>query len=102
MKSGSIIRVTIGGKRWPIHFLPPHKMPKGADGEPDLGTCFNPNQKGKKILINNSLKGRELVAVVVHELMHALQWDMSEEWVHNTSEDVAHVLDKLGLLNVEA
>ena len=89
--------VTIKRKRWELVFLPPSQMPT-EDGKPIRGQCDGPGQTKKKIKINNSLRGEERVEVIIHEMLHAADWDKDEEWVEQVAEDIARVLHKLNLL----
>jgi hypothetical protein len=78
--------VTIGGKRWALQFVPLR----------DLGECDNPKSIHKRIRIKRSLKGRERLDTLIHEMAHAADWPKSEEWVESFATDVARVLWKLG------
>ena len=81
------MRVTVRGKRWALRFTALRKC---------HGSCESPTTKRKEIRINSKLKGVKLLDTLVHELLHAGGWDMSEEWVHEMGTDIAKALWDLG------
>ena len=83
------MRVEIRGRRYSLKF-------GAASVVSALGSCDAPDSKGKTIRIRRSLRGRDRMTVVVHELLHAALWDLSEESVDETAEAVARVLWSLG------
>ena len=61
-----------------------------------LGYCDSPKEKNKKIVVDSRLKDKKELEIILHEMMHAAQWDLDEEVVAHVSEDFARVLWKLG------
>lgn len=88
------MRVSLLGKRWKLRFLPLGRM-KHAEGQV-LGLCDPPTKPGKEILIDNKLKDQELLEVLIHEMLHAVDWNQSEETIGTQAHDIAKVLWKLG------
>jgi hypothetical protein len=51
----------------------------------------------RKISINSTLRGRELLENLLHEMLHATSYHVTDEdWVHRTAEEMSVVLDDLG------
>jgi len=82
--------VTILGKRWRLSFAPHLGR--------NLGTCEHPETPSKTIRIQAGLKGTELVEVLIHEMLHAANWHLNEEFVDHFCRDAARALKRLGLL----
>jgi hypothetical protein len=62
-----------------------------------LGDCDPPDTPNPKIRIDNGIRrNRDRMMAVIHEVLHACQWDLSEEAVAEISRDMANVLHKLG------
>ena len=83
------IHVTIGGKRWRLAFV--SRLPDGADGD-----CDGPQVPNKTMRIKRSLADKKKLEVILHESLHAADWHRSEEWVHETAEDLTRILWRLG------
>jgi len=61
------------------------------------GSCDSPARAKPKITINPKLKNdKELLTVLIHEMLHACFWDMSEEAVKESADSMANVLYRLG------
>jgi hypothetical protein len=62
------------------------------------GDIDNPSTKAKKIRISNKVEDEteELLEVVIHECLHGLVWDLSEESVSESAQDLAKILYRLG------
>lgn len=86
--------VTFFRKRWQLVF---EKMPK------DDGRCDSPDTPNKKIRINPNVKRNDIhyLDVVLHELLHAAHWNLSEEAVEEYATNAAQLLYKLGFRLVE-
>lgn len=81
------MQVKIRGKKWNLRFARLRK---------DLGYCQPPDKPNKEILIRSSLKGEELLDTLIHEILHAGDWDKDEPWVDEVATDMARILWKLG------
>lgn len=75
--------VHVGGKRWEL--TRPSRLATRGD-------CDGPHIPGKQIRIRAGLTGEDELEVILHELLHAADWNASEEWVHNTALDLARIL----------
>lgn len=82
--------VTVRGRRWDLLF---ERLAKTRQCD---GLCDPPQKPGKKIRIEQSLSGERRLEIILHELMHAGHWDMSEEAVEEFAADAARILTKLG------
>jgi hypothetical protein len=82
------MRIRIGGKYWDLTF---------KELDPEIGgECDSPDTTNKQIRICTDNNGKELLEVILHELLHASDWSKDEEWVEEIAYDIAHVLWKLG------
>lgn len=50
----------------------------------------------RTIKIRKSLRGERQLDVIIHELLHGCHWDLDEQAITETAEDVARVLWRLG------
>lgn len=66
-----------------------------------LGYCDPPDKANKEIVIDSRLHGQKLVEIVLHEAMHACQWDLEESAVAAIAHDCARLLAKLSLIKEE-
>ncbi len=87
------MRVRVRGKLWRLLF---ERLPKSADY---FGVCDAPNVHNKAIRVDRRLSGEKRLEVVLHELLHAGHWDMSEEAVEEFARDAARILTRLGYHN---
>lgn len=83
------------GKCWTLRFV------RGLHRKSLRGECDPPEARGKEIRIDAELVGEELLEVLVHEMLHAANWHAAEEWVEDTSRDVARALTRLGYRRAE-
>ena len=64
------------------------RLPPDADGLCDF--------HGRSIKIRKSLRGERQLEVIIHELLHGCHWDLDEQAITETAEDLARVLYRLG------
>jgi hypothetical protein len=88
------MRVTLVGKRWRLRFMPLGRFRYGTRRV--VGLCDPPDHPGKEILIDSRLKDRDLLEVLLHEMLHAVDWQQSEEAIATQARDISKVLWKLG------
>lgn len=88
------MRIRLLDKFWQLEFLRLGRF--RVDGSRIRGSCDPPTAKSKKILIDSSLHGKELLEVLLHEMGHACDWPRSEEYIAQQAEDMANVLWRLG------
>lgn len=79
--------VTILGKRWQLLY---RRLPHGG------GLCDQPTQPNKAITVDSRLTGENRLRIEIHEMLHAANWHLDEEWVDDASADMARILWKLG------
>jgi hypothetical protein len=84
--------ITILGKRYRLRFIDGRKLPF------DYAQCDEQKAIAKEIRIRQELqrKPRDLVETVIHELLHAADWHLSESFVDATARDIERVLHRLG------
>jgi hypothetical protein len=58
------------------------------------GSCDPPTKPNKEIKLLSSLRGQELLEVMLHEILHAALWDLDEEAIEETAEDAARAIWK--------
>jgi hypothetical protein len=78
-------RVHIGDRFWRVHKT---RVPADRDGD-----C---NWELGRIRVRSSLRGIDLMRVLIHELLHARLWDLDESVVTEFGEVVSAVLDAEG------
>lgn len=83
-------RLKILGKVWRLRFSP---------NLANRGDCDPPHQPGKEIRVSSTLRGEELLEVLLHELVHAAGWHLDESFVERFAADVARALWRLGYRN---
>ena len=88
------MHVTLLCKRYELVF---QKMPAGQHGE-----CDSPDSKSKQIRISNTLKDEQLIEILLHEMLHGLNWRDSEEHIDESGRDLARVLWRLGYRRVQS
>lgn len=84
------LRVRIRDRSWRVRFMPARYMNK------DWGRCYTPAGRHPLIEIRRSLKGKNLIDTIVHELLHAQHPDMAEEAVDTTACMIARALYAAG------
>lgn len=82
--------VILNGKRYLIRRVP--------NLGPYLGHCDPPDAKNKEIRIQAGLPLKEDLDTLIHELLHSMAFDMSEEWVNETASSITRVLLKQYLI----
>jgi hypothetical protein len=84
---------TIAGLKWLWRYT---RLRGGANGWTYLPDHKSPLKSIRKILIDERLTGRLRLEVEIHEAMHALFPQTSEESVTDAAKDVARILWALG------
>jgi hypothetical protein len=80
------IRTTINGEQWRLEFA------HIADfGHCEYGSC----RHTRRIRINPGQSDADLIDTVIHEMIHAQDWDLSEEAVTQRATEIATVLQRL-------
>lgn len=78
-------QVHIGDRRWRIEHC---KCPPDRDGD-----C---NWELRRIRVHQTLRGVDLMRVLIHELLHARFWDLDESAIDECGEVLSAVLDAEG------
>ncbi len=75
--------VTIMGKRWHLRYC--------QVIEPD---CDRPDLPRKQIRIPMRLQRtpKKLMDYLIHEALHAADWNQAEYWTHHTAQDITNLL----------
>jgi hypothetical protein len=85
--------IKLVGKRWRVRFV--SRMA-------DEGRCDPPDQPHKTISIARRLRGERQLDVLLHELLHACNWQLAEEHITQIATDIARALWRLGYRQTEA
>lgn len=86
------MRIKVLGKVWCLRFAP---------NMANRGDCDEPDQRDKEIRIASNLRGEERLEVLLHELVHAADWNLDESFVGQFASDAARALWRLGYRNGE-
>lgn len=86
----------LGGKQYTTKYVTRKQLKDAGYGNED-GVCDPPDAAGREIWIYNKCTGLHRLTVLVHEAKHGQQWDKSEEWVTEASEEYALYLWNAGL-----
>lgn len=93
------MRVWVNGKTWDLSFVGRIGSSRGST---TLGLCEHVGGKHRRIRVLRRLQGQERLRILLHELLHAALWDLSEETVDTVSKDLAEILyQKLGYRSPE-
>lgn len=80
--------LTINGKRYRLRFV---RYRRRVHGE-----CDPPTHPNKEIWIDERLHGEKRLEILIHEMLHAAFWWLSEESVLRTARDLARALTRIG------
>lgn len=84
------IQIRINKKNWKI------KIVKSTEMHPQsLGECDDPSYAKPEIWVKRTQKPIDLMDTVIHEVLHAIRPELSEEAVLDTATTIAKVLWKL-------
>jgi hypothetical protein len=87
----------VNGKSWLIEFVGSDKISRGSWGEADWPTTRRP-----KICIYANQDEKNLINTTIHEVLHAVRPELSEEAVTETADVVTAALFKMGCRLQEA
>lgn len=77
---------TFRSKRWNII-----ESPSELGGE-----CGAPHIKGREMIIPINGDSKNDLDTIIHESLHACLWDLGEESVQESAEDIARIIWRLG------
>jgi hypothetical protein len=78
----------IRGKRWQLVFC---DLPRRTHGE-----CDPPDLPNKQIRVGAKLDEKDTLETIIHEALHAADWDKTEAWIEEVGRDIARILWRLG------
>lgn len=61
-----------------------------------FGDCSGPYHESPEIRIDDQLKPRKELEIVIHEMLHCVFWDLDEKVIATVSRDMAKVLWHVG------
>ena len=70
----------------------PYKIIWDGDTGDAKGTEEYPNKNHPEIEIDSSQVGLSFLNTVIHESLHACQWDLSEEAICETANDISRLM----------
>jgi len=65
----------------------------------ELGGCEGPHVPGREIDIPADGDTENELSTIIHEALHACLWDIDEEAIDTTADDIARLLWRLGWRN---
>ena len=80
----------IGRKNWKVKFV------KSKDLGNSWGQCDSPTARNPKIFVYRGSDRRNLVNTLLHEVLHAVRPELSEEAVTETADVLERALNRLG------
>ena len=84
------IKIKINNKMWKV------KIVKSTDlAAASYGECDHPANAKPEIWVKRSLKPIDMMDTIIHELIHAIRPELSEEAVLETATTIAKALWKL-------
>jgi len=86
--------ITVLGRRWKFEWFKRYTI-KG-----DIvivGDCSSPNEKNKRLRLAKGLKGSALAEELLHEMLHAAGWHVTEEYIKEFSSDYRKAAEKFDL-----
>jgi hypothetical protein len=86
--------VVVRRRRYRLRTVKPRQM--RFHNDKPFGECDSPSDANKEIRILYTLRGVQLLEVIIHELLHAALWDIDEEAISEAARDIARILWKLG------
>jgi hypothetical protein len=101
MSARPIARETFRGKSYRIIWrrLPDTKVYSSTGKtfhERTFGLTDDPGSSHREMCIDPSQTERNLLSTLVHEALHACLWDVAEDAVRETSDDIARFLANCG------
>lgn len=85
------MRLSLGGKLWDFYR---NRRPKEA--EVHDGYCSDINKPNKSIWVSPDLEGEHELEILIHEMLHATNWRLDEEFITKDAQDIARALYRIG------
>jgi len=86
----------LGGKEWLVHFVRSREIPSDRWGD-----CGHPDDRTPTIRVRRAVEGINRMDLIIHEALHAIYPDESEEIVHRSATELANLLWACGYRRVE-
>ena len=67
------------------------------EGNECYGLCDPPDKRDRTVRISKATPPAMLLEVILHELLHAAFWDLSEVAVDTAAEDISRALMAMGV-----
>lgn len=83
------MKIKVFGKIWNLDFVHPSVLPKGDVADCDIPIAPGKAIPGKTIRISEDITGEYLLDTLIHELFHASQPQLNEEFVNSLATDIA-------------
>lgn len=80
----------IGRKNWKVQFVTSREVGNS------WGSCDYPNARNPRIQVYRNASRRDLVNTLLHEVLHAVRPELSEEAVTETADVLERALNRLG------
>ena len=80
----------IRNKNWKVQFVTSREVGNS------WGSCDYPNARNTRIQIYRNASRRDLVNTLLHEVLHAVRPELSEEAVTETADVLERALNRLG------
>lgn len=88
------MRIRLRKRHWKLEFT--SRIDPNYDG-----FCDPPDTPNKRIWIKKNLRPSREIQTLLHEMLHACDWDLCEEAVTEIADDIGRVLYKLGYRRIK-
>ncbi len=84
------IKASFNNRRWRIKFV--NKLPGG-----DLGSCQDSKKAAERVIkVKRKQKEEDVLDTLIHEMLHAIFPQLTEDTVYDAANDLSRTLYKLG------
>ncbi len=98
------MRIKILGRWWGLRWTRQmqHRQAAAHRGQVIYGECDPPTISKKEIRIRTGLSDETEMEILIHEMLHAANWHIDEEFVAKFAEDAARALTRVGFKKCES
>lgn len=89
------MHVIVDGKRYKLRFADLRHTENKGDVDP-------PNAVDKEIRLDRSLRGEELLEILIHECLHIYDWKKDESYVDKEAKELARIIWRMGYRRTES
>jgi hypothetical protein len=86
----------LGGREWHIHFVRSRDIPSDRWGD-----CGHPDDAKPTIRVRRAVEGKNRMDLIIHEALHAIYPEETEEMVNRSATEIANLLWACGYRRVE-